>query len=203
MAQLFSALSLGILYGLGPCTIFCAPILIPLIMAIARTGKEGVIQVFSFGFGRILSYIFLGAISGYSGYLLTNLVSQKIIGIFIVLLGTFILFRYFFFSSKFETSQSCPRLLFRGRELSFISGVIIGLLPCPPLLALLGLAVLERSFLIGAGMGFFFGMGSLITPLIIFGFLAGKFANLKEFKNLIPIVSGLFLIIFGLVKIFY
>ncbi len=199
MVSYLEALILGVLYGLGPCSIFCAPILIPLIITTVRTGKEGIIQVFNFGFGRILAYFFLGGLAGYTGYLFEDLISKKLISIFIVLLGIFILLVYFF---TFKKQSKCPTLLARGRELSFLTGLVIGLSPCPPLLALFSLAALEKSFLIGMGMGLFFGIGSLITPLIIFGFLAGKISSLEEFKAIVPIVSGLFLIIFGLIKIF-
>lgn len=200
MTPFFEALILGILYGLGPCTIFCAPILIPLIMAVSKSGKEGIIQVFSFGFGRISTYLFLGGLAGFSGYLLRDIIFQKVISIFIIFLGIFLLLRYFF-SGK-SLNAACPSFLAKGRQLSFLTGLVIGLNPCPPFLALLGLATLEKSFFTGAGMGLTFGLGSLVTPLIIFGFLAGKLAVLREFKTVVPIVSALFLIIFGLIKFF-
>lgn len=196
MVSFFGALTLGILYGLGPCTLFCAPILVPLIMATAKSGKEGIVQVFNFGFGRISAYIFLAGISGYAGYLLREIISQKLISIFVIFLGVFILIR---------SRESCPFFLtkVKNREISFLSGFVIGLGPCPPLLALLSLAALEKSFLTGLGMGLVFGLGSLITPLIIFGFLAGRLAILKEFKNVASITSAIFLIIFGLIKFLF
>lgn len=199
MASYLEALILGVLYGLWPCSIFCAPILIPLIITTVRTGKEGIIQVFNFGFGRILAYLSLGGLAGGTGYLLNNLIPQKLIGVFVVLLGVFILIGYFLAQKK---HSSCSIFLTKGKELSFITGLVIGLGPCPPLLALLSLAVLEKSFLTGMTMGLFFGTGSLVTPLIIFGFLAGKLSSLKEFQTVVPFVSSLFLIIFGLIKIF-
>jgi sulfite exporter TauE/SafE len=167
-------------------------------MTTARAGKEGIIQVFSFGFGRILAYIFLGGVAGLTGYLLEELVSQRLIGIFVVFLGVFILLGHFFVLRK---PSSCPSFLAKakGRQLSLTTGLVIGLGPCPPLLALLGLAAVEKSFLMGAGMGLVFGLGSLVTPLIILGFLAAKLAALEEFKNIVPFISGLFLIVFGLI----
>lgn len=93
MNYLIEALTLGVLYGLGPCTIFCAPILIPLIISTSKSSREGIVQTFSFGFGRILSYTFLGLISGYVDYLFGNLISKELIGIFILGLGVFILIR--------------------------------------------------------------------------------------------------------------
>ncbi len=204
MSVFFEALILGILYGLGPCLIFCLPILTPLVMATARTGKEGIIQTFLFGFGRISTYIFLGGISGYTGYLLGELISQKVLGIFLIFFGIFILAGYFLKLNPWPKFSRCSFFLAnKGMELSYFTGLVIGLSPCPPLLALLAMAVLEKSPLIGTGMGLFFGLGSLVTPLIIFGFLAGKLSSLKEFKTIVPITSGLFLILFGSIKILF
>lgn len=202
MTSFFEALILGVLYGLGPCAIVCAPILVPLIMATAKTGKEGIIQVFSFNFGKISAYIFLGGFFGYTGYFLSDLVSEEMAGIFLIFLGIFILLQYFF-NFHYSNSNSCSFLKkIGGRKLSFITGLVIAFRLCPALLAVLSLAALERSPLIGAGMGLAFGIGCLVTPLIIFGFLAGKLATLNELKNIAPIVSCVFLIILGLIKTF-
>jgi thiol:disulfide interchange protein DsbD len=188
MNYLVEALTLGILYGLGPCTIVCAPILVPLIISTSKNGREGILQIFIFGFGRILSYISLGILSGYAGHLFG--LSIKFIGIFIIVLGISILLRY---------PKKClfpPKI--GGGHLSFLSGVVIGLGPCPPLLALLSLAALTRSAFTGGLMGFVFGLGSFITPLIILGFLAGKWTEKsKDLKRTNTIVCSLFLILLG------
>jgi cytochrome c biogenesis protein CcdA len=50
-------------------------------------------------------------------------------------------------------------------------------------------------------MGLAFGIGTIISPIIILGFFSGWFAKQKEFKEIIPYVSGVFLIIMGLIYI--
>ena len=40
--EIIQALTLGFLYGIGPCTLSCAPLVVPLIMATAKNPKQGI-----------------------------------------------------------------------------------------------------------------------------------------------------------------
>lgn len=195
MGYLIEAFILGILYGLGPCTLICAPILIPLIISTSKNGKSGVIQTLTFYSGKILSYISLGLISGYAGYLFKGFITPRVIGSVLIALGLFVFLQRY--------SKKCQFLVkVKGKHLSFITGLVIGFRPCPALLALLSVAILTKSAFIGGLMGFIFGLGTLLSPLIILGFLAGKWAKLSEkFRGINIIICGLFLILLGIWKI--
>jgi hypothetical protein len=193
MDYLIEAITLGFLYGVGPCTLFCAPILVPLVISTSSSGREGIMQIFTYGFGRILSYASLGIISGYLGYLFGGFVSMKLIGIFIAGLGVLLLLK------RYE--KKCPKFLGRikGKHFFFISGVIFGFRPCPALLAILSLAVLTRSVFRGGLIGIAFGLGTILSPLIILGFLAGRWSERsEELREINFKLCALFLIFLGL-----
>lgn len=195
MSYLIEALTLGVLYGLGSCAIVCAPILVPLIISTSKNGKDGVKQTLAFYSGKILSYIFLGLMSGYVGYLFKDLITQKIIGGFLIALGLFV------FCQRY--TKKCQFLeKVKGEHLSFLTGVLIGLRPCPALLALLSMAALAGSVFLGGLMGLVFGLGTILSPLIILGFLAGKWAKISgKLRRINIIICGLFLVLLGIWKI--
>lgn len=195
MQYLIEALMLGFLYGFGPCTIFCAPIIIPLIFSSSKSGKEGSLQALVFGFGRVTSYCILGFFAGYLGTVLSGLISNQLIGVFMIGLGVLI------FLKKYP---KCPFVhKVKGKHTAFVSGMIIGLSPCYPLIGALSLVVLTHSAVNGMLIGLLFGVGTLLSPLIALGFLAGWWTKRsKEFYNINLLISSGFLIILGLLNIF-
>jgi sulfite exporter TauE/SafE len=193
--EILQAISLGFLYGIGPCTLSCAPLVVPLIMSTAKNSKHGVWLSLVFSFGRVLSYILLGALTGFLGYVLIKVVSKKILGIFLIILGILLFFKIqnkCILKSKIKISSS---------SIALGTGFIYGMAPCQPLIALLGLTAASSSAFTGLLMGLAFGIGTIISPIIILGFFSGWFAKQKEFKEIIPYVSGVFLIIMGLIYI--
>ncbi|MBW3001025.1 sulfite exporter TauE/SafE family protein [Candidatus Woesearchaeota archaeon] len=195
MLDIITALILGFKYGFGPCTISCAPLVVPLIMYASKNKKEGVIYSIIFGVGRVISYVFLGFLVGLLGQELGFFLPRRVLGIFFILLGIAVLFKIqgrCILKSKFKIT---------GPFMSLFAGIVYGLGPCPPLLALLALAATSKSALTGALMGLLFGIGTVISPIIILGFFSGWFAKQKEFKKVIPYVSGGFLILLGIIYI--
>ena len=194
--EIGEAALLGVMYGIGPCTISCAPLVVPLIMSTAKDRKQGVIYSLIFGMGRIFSYVVLGILAGLLGYALTGIVSRVALGIFLVILGI-VLF--------FKVQERCilkSKMKINSPSLSFVAGAIYGMTPCAPLVALLGLAVISGSALVGGMMAFVFGVGTLISPIIVLGFFSGWFARNKEMQEVVHYVSGIFLILMGVLYIF-
>jgi sulfite exporter TauE/SafE len=197
MFDVLNALVLGFTYGIGPCTISCAPLVVPLIMASSKNKREGIVNSIIFSFGRVISYILLGFFSGLIGSTFNLFLPQKWLGAFFIILGIAILFRI---------QGKCilkSKLRITGPSMAITTGFIYGLGPCPPLIALLGLAAASKSALTGALMGLVFGLGTIISPIIILGFFSGWFAKQKEFKKVIPYVSGGFLILLGILYMIF
>jgi thiol:disulfide interchange protein DsbD len=197
MSFVVEALVLGILYGIGPCTVFCAPVIVPLIVAFSDGGKDGVKQTFIFSAGRILSYAVLGAVSGLAGSALIGAAPREAIAAVIIGLGVLVLLRRY--------PQKCGfACKVKGKHASFSSGILLGLAPCYPLIGLLTLAALSNSPVTGMIMGLVFGIGTTVTPLLILGFFAGKWAKLsQEFRGVNVIMTGGFLILVGLSALFF
>lgn len=196
MSDILSALILGFTYGVGPCTLSCAPLVVPLIMAASKNKKEGVILSIIFGAGRVMSYIALGVVAALVGSTMNLYISNRWLGLFFIILGLAIIY-------KLQGKGLCrQRIRITGWHMALIAGIIYGAGPCPPLLALLGLAAVSKSALVGGVMGLVFGLGTIISPIILLGLFSGWFAKHKEFKQVIPYVSGGFLILLGIIYIF-
>jgi sulfite exporter TauE/SafE len=85
---------------------------------------------------------------------------------------------------------------------SIIMGIIIGLLPCTPLLGILVyISLISKGLWQGALLGFSFGVGTIISPLIILGILVSALPKiiikspkaLEIFKK----ACGFLLLLFG------
>ena len=197
MQFLLEALVLGVLYGIGPCTLVCAPIMVPLVMSYSKSGRDGVKQMLVFSSGRIASYAILGSASGMLGMALTNIITKEVTAAVIIILGILILLKRHPKKCGFTKNV-------KGEHASFSSGVLLGLSPCYPLIGLLSIAALSGSPLTGLLMGVIFGLGTVITPLVIIGFFAGKWASFsKEFMDMNFLISGGFLILLGLATLFF
>ena len=191
--NLIEAFVLGILYGLGPCTLSCAPLIVPLIMGTSKNKKQGVFHSIIFSLGRIIAYVSLGFLSGLIGYTFNIPSSRQIIGVFIILLGIL-----FFFNIHNNKCILKSKIKITGPAVALSAGFVWGLGPCPPLIALLAIVSTTGSAITGSVMALFFGFGTIISPVILLGFFSGWFAKQKEFKEVIPYASGLFLIVIGL-----
>ena len=192
MSFILEALTLGILYGLGPCTIFCAPVMVPLAMSFSKDGKDGLRHTLIFSFGRVISYAILGGLSGFAGTALSGVVSKEIVGGFIISIGVLVFLRRY--------PKKCSFIKrFKGRHASFSSGIMLGLSPCYPLIGLLSLAALSGNPITGLLMGLVFGLGTTVTPLLLLGFFAGKWAKFtREFRTMNIAITGFFLVLVGI-----
>jgi sulfite exporter TauE/SafE len=197
MDFLVEALVLGVLYGIGPCTLFCAPVIVPLVMSYSKDGREGVKNTLIFSLGRIVSYASLGAASGLLGAALSSILTKEVLAASIIGFGVLLLLR-----KHPKTCLLAGKV--KGKHASFTSGIILGLSPCYPLIGLLTLAATSGSPITGLAMGVIFGLGTTLTPLIILGFFAGRWAKFsKEFADVNLIVTGLFLIAVGIATLLF
>ncbi|MFN3966350.1 MAG: sulfite exporter TauE/SafE family protein [Endomicrobiia bacterium] len=205
----------GITLGNGPCLFICLPIVLPYIVTSFKPqGKNnpspfyGFNLILLFSFSRLFSYSILGFFSvSFYKFIQTTVVStqnylQLILGILIVFIGVFYLISEkislanpvcSFIQKKFVNKNKLNMLLF---------GLLIGLSPCAPLLAILAyIAAMAKNSLTGLIAGFSFGLGTLITPLIPVSTFAGFITdNLKKnpvLFTLVRVLSAFLLIYFG------
>ncbi|MFC1567143.1 sulfite exporter TauE/SafE family protein [bacterium] len=176
---LFELFITGLAMAWGPCLISCS-IMIPYFAGTKKGFKHGVRGALLFSCGRLIAYIFLGALAGFSGELLSSLYYISNFrfklqiggGIFIFLLGLSIVF--------VSTKQSaiCKFLHKWDHGSVFLAGIFLGLVPCAPLLAVLSYIVLHSTnHLVGGFQGFVFGLGTIFSPFLLLAGFATYFTK--------------------------
>ena len=187
---------------------FCAPIVLPYIAATQKDWLSGLKSSFVFSFARIIPYVILSLFSAALGqYLIKRFYDTQVglllylsAGIFISFLGIFVLlgkpsFLHFCLPIKKKRPEGM-------REMALL-GLMVGFAPCVPLLGLLTYITFNsQDSLHGTLLGATFGLGTLISPLILCGLLAGGFAQTLSKKPLIyktfSRLCGAILLYFGI-----
>jgi len=195
----------GLLMGFGPCLLYCAPVLLSYIVGTSDNWRQGLRTTLAFSIARLLAYGLLGTAAGVSGQLIGRFIQSAPLieilgGVIIAAMGTLMVLG----------KEAGPRLctLLRSEGNPALLGFLTGLSPCPPLVGvLIGIALSTTSpgfnpGLMGALYGLAFGSGTLLSPLLALGPLAGGFSGRLMGKPILHIwlqrLSGLVLFAFGL-----
>lgn len=176
MLNLIELFTIGITMAFGPCLFFCTPIILSYVAGTQDSGRKGFKSVLIFSLSRAFIYVLLGLLAGFFGKILTTTLDKYSLtiyfigGIFISLSGILILL------GKNPNLHLCTILRKYTVEddirNTIILGIIIGLLPCTPLLGILVyISLVSKDLWQGALLGLSFGVGTIISPLIIFGIL--------------------------------
>jgi cytochrome c-type biogenesis protein len=213
-----SALLLGIVYGATFCTLTCSPFIASYIIGSDRGARRGIWLSFIFNGGRVLTYGLLGLGVGVAGsaFLLEGAYARwgaLAFGIAVAAIGIWIAVRrrprgHGCICAQEDSWAARIRHRFEphegdGGELSAASmGLLIGLVPCPPLIALLVFAATSGSAVTGLVLGLLFGLGTVISPIIIIAGMAGWFSDriAREAPTLtrgVQRVAGLMLVLLG------
>ena len=196
----------GVALSWGPCLSFCAPILVPYIAGTQKGWLNGLKVSLAFSLARVISYVSLSLISAIIGqYLIRRFYQTRAgsiiylaAGVFVALLGIIIVI------GKSPHLHFCAPLKKIGsrsgiKEMALL-GIMVGLAPCLPLFGVLTyIAFNSQNFLHGAFLGLAFGLGTLISPLILIGPLAG---GISMFLLKKPLVYKIFSYLCGLILIY-
>ena len=205
----FQIFGIGFSFGIaGPCFVICAPVLITYIAGRKKTWRQALGDTFVFLSGRLTAYLILGYLAGLSGKAIRDFTASGIISLLqplgggiIIILGIFVL------TGKNRDSRLCRFINTKASNFSslFLLGFVIGILPCAPLLALLlEISLISKTALEGMIYSLFFGLGTLISGLIVIGGLTGIFSWLpKTLKSertalVFRVICGLLLIALGI-----
>jgi len=206
MVNLIELFTIGITMAFGPCLFFCTPIVLSYIGATQDNGRKGFKSVLIFSLSRAFIYVLLGLLAGLFGKILTTSLDKYSLtiyvagGAFISLSGILILL------GKNPNLHLCQILRKYTVEdnirNTIILGIIIGLLPCTPLLGILVyISLVSKDLWQGALLGLSFGVGTIISPLIIFGILVSALPKIiiKSPKTLeiFKKACGFLLFLFG------
>lgn len=174
MGEAMETFLLGLAYGATVCSLTCLPCLGTYLIGCGNGFRDGVIASLFFMLGKVASYTILGGLAGLLGHILTLPAGgpgRIIPGI--ALIGAALML-------PFMSTESCQRQdTAAGKRASLLLlGLATSLTPCPPLAAILLLAAKDGSWFTGAGYGFLYGTGLMLSPLLVAGgglaLIAGK-----------------------------
>lgn len=208
---------LGVVFGIGPCTLTCLPYLGPIFLSQGGGVKDSWKIVVPFSLGRLISYSGLGLAAGYLGQTLSTSLKTPLIawmlGAATICVGIYVLWSSF---KKHRGFQSCgsPSALKPNSKFSkvmpgglFFMGMGMALTPCSPLSTVLLVSAASASAFTGVSLGFSFGMGAVMVPALIFGLGMAYFGQrireiLAKWRKSLEHASGVILIIMGLGTIY-
>ena len=201
----FLVFSAGLLTSLGPCSLSLLPITIAYI---GGTDKNK-FKLISFSGGVIFSLVTLGAISGLLGQIYGQMPSyfSSIVAVIAIIMGLNLLGIL-----KFQLPNGPDLKAIENSIPSFLApfsiGTTFGLAssPCitPVLATLLAWVSQAKNPIISIIFLFFFGLGQ-VTPIIIAGATTENlktFLELRKFSQVIPTLSGIFLVLLGFLNLF-
>ena len=202
----------GFSFGMaGPCFLTCTPILLTYVTGSKRKLSDVFKDILTFLSGRLAAYIALGFLAGLSGSILRNFTSTAVSSCLRPLAGAVTIFFAFIILLNRDDHECCntPRnkLLNLGGIFSF--GLLIGLSPCAPLLALLfDIVLMSKGAIDGALYAFSFGLGTFLSGLITIGIIAGLLTRVpaalvksKKANTIFKIACALLLTALGLALI--
>jgi sulfite exporter TauE/SafE len=175
------AMLLGLVFGMGGCTIACLPYLGPVFIAAEGGVRQSWRIILPFSLGRLGSYAALAAFAGLSGQFLGDGAAGRelrwLMGVAAILLGVSMLLRRPNRSSCTRRDKARP-LQGGARSLSaetmmpgglFLLGAGMALSPCAPLGSVLFSAAVCASAWYGLWLGLGFGLGAIVIPTIFYG----------------------------------
>lgn len=176
------ALSLGLMYGLGPCLVSCLPYLAPVFLARDFGLRRSWRVVLPLSLGRLAGYIGMGLAAGWLGSAVKNGAAapmlRLLVGSAAVMIGVALLWRRPACAAaggaratvsplrRFDPGVE-PRPLLPGGL--FLMGFSMAMTPCAPLGVVLFSATAAGSAIDGALLGLAFGLGAIVVPGLVFG----------------------------------
>ena len=202
---IFLVFSAGLLTSLGPCSLS----LLPVTIAYIGGTENNKFKLISFSGGVVFSLVALGAACGFLGKIYGQIPAYytSIVALIAIIMGLNLLgilkFQFPNGPNLKKIEDKIPSLI-----APFTIGTTFGLAssPCitPVLATLLAWVSQAKNPIISIIFLFFFGIGQ-VTPLIIAGATTEnlkKFLELRKFSQIIPTLSGIFLVALGLLNLF-
>ena len=164
----------GVVISWGPCFFFCGSIVVPFLASLREGFLKGLKAVLIFSFFRALSYTLLSAIfGGLTRLLIGNYYKSKISFIVYLFASFFIIFSgVVMLTYRILPHQRICQIVekkvkFYGIRTIVFLGLLLGFLPCFPLLSIFTYIALNSINVADSiMMGLSFGLGTLVSPLL-------------------------------------
>jgi thiol:disulfide interchange protein DsbD len=176
---IFSLFLLGLSFGSGACIASCGPLLVTYLVGTEKNIAKSVASYCIFSCARIAVYAALSLCVFLAGrFVIIRLVgdvSRYLIvagGILIILMGALVAM------GKEHKSAFCGKLhrkfLEHDAKSILVMGIVIGLLPCAPLIALFSyVGLVSKTWIQSLAYSLSFGLGTAVSPLILLVVFAG------------------------------
>ncbi|MFU8787729.1 MAG: sulfite exporter TauE/SafE family protein [Methylobacter sp.] len=166
---------LGLVFGMGPCTITCLPFLGPVFLAKQGGLKQSWKIILPFSLGRLSSYATLGALSGMAGASIQKMIKTPMVAWFLggatIAVGLIIFWRTY--RRKTGCGSHGKRPMLQDHPLLpsglFFMGVGMAATPCAPLTTVMITAAATSDGVSGLLLGLSFGAGAVFVPALAFG----------------------------------
>jgi len=199
----------GFVMGWGPCLTHSAPLLLPYIGGTKGHWKDGLKIGLAFSGGRVFALAFLGGIATVAFSYINQFFPPHrsgwlygIVALFMIALGIIIV------AGKGLGIRAGKNLLDRGLESMFVFGLLMGIAPCVPYVAILTYiaCVAENAVLKGAWYGAAFALGTAVAPIvlgIITGSIPERLLRSARLLKAFQVLCGLVLIVFGIRLLYF
>lgn len=202
---------MGLVFGIGPCTITCLPFLGPIFLARSGGMKQSWRTIMPFSLGRLTGYTSLGTASGLLGNIIQQYINTPVIpwllGGGAILVGLLIFARTFSGRGKSCGSHHTRPTSSAGSSLFpsglYFMGLGMALTPCGPLGTIMMTAAITASGVEGFILGLVFGIGAVIVPALVFGIGMAYFGQrireiMHESRTSLERASAVLLIFMGI-----
>ena len=208
MKILVSFFLLGVTFASGPCLLSCGPLLVSYAVGAQKNIRQGITAYILFSLARISVYVALGALVFLLGKFITEVwvsCGARYIfiagGLFICFLGLLTAW------GRLSASPACrflqSKFLERDTKSILTLGLMMGLLPCAPLLGLFSYSSLAaKSLLVSCLYALSFGLGTVVSPVLaalaMVGVLPRLLKNSVGLAKTLRIACGLIMAGLGL-----
>lgn len=185
----FSVFLLGLSLGLTACAVTCMPFIGTWVLGRAESLKGAFRDTASFLGGRLVAYACLGGIAGALG---EWFVKELAGGTGNAAIGLVAIFSAGWLAWPPTPSRTCGFRNRLGGFSPFLLGISLTLIPCAPLATLLATSAAGGSVERGAFLGLVFGLGALMTPmLVLIPMLANFGRHLRQGRGwIVPWIRG-------------
>lgn len=185
----------------------CGPLLVSYIAGTGKNIAKSILVYLLFSLGRIAAYVLLGLLIFRGGQIAIEMsvgLGRYIYlagGLFLILIGVLLALR-----PKIE-NKLCANLqgFFLKKDIKtvLVFGLIIGFLPCAPLVSVLAyIALISKTWVNSSLYSLSFGLGTLFSPLLMIIVLAGLLPRLTRAREKLfrwlNLIGGLVIILLGL-----
>jgi sulfite exporter TauE/SafE len=200
---------LGLSFGSGPCLVSCGPVFLSYLAGNSKNVAQSFLRYLVFSLSRISVYLTFSSLV----FLLGSFLAQRLLagfeklsfgigGVFIILLGVLTAFGFKLQNSFCKALKA--NFLERDIKSMVLLGLVIGLLPCAPLIALLTYVGLTAGSLGKSVLyGLIFGLGTFFSPLLILSLAAGFIPRIIKgreeiYGRVFNLICGLAIVYLGL-----